>query len=297
MWAGSLVDEPLPLSNSLASDDSTAVLGQLLTVDGEQLVRRHWPAKETVAAVGIVHGLGEHSGRYESLAAQLNEHGIDVVTFDQRGHGRSPGKPGALPSYDRVLDDVGSLADSLATLAPRNRCFLLGQSLGANLVLNYALRRKPELGGLVALSPMLRMTTPPPAWKRLAVRVAARVVPNVTIPTGLSRANLSRITENVDAYGADPLVHSRISLGFAESMFDAGVWAIDNADQLILPTLLMHGDEDRTTCVNASRQFAERAADPCQLRIFSGAYHELLWELESQKAIDEISRWLREPQE
>lgn len=265
------------------------------STDGTRLFARHWPARdEILGAVGVVHGLGEHSGRYGTLARSLTSRGFHVLTFDLHGHGRSPGPRGVLPDYERVLDSVELLHGQLRSLVDERRCFLLGQSMGANLVLNYALRRRAPLGGLVALSPMLRLAGPMPKWKRRGLKWMAALAPNRTIFNGIRRHDLSRMASSVNAYKADPLVHRRISFRFADQLIDSGEWALENAKSLRVGLLLMHGDGDHVTSVEASHEFAEATADLCTFEIAVGSYHELLWEISAPWARWRIVDWLNQ---
>ena len=127
------------------------------SADGLPLVGRCWePAGEPRAVVCLVHGLGEHSGRYAHVAAALNDAGYAVLACDKRGHGRSGGKRGHTPSYEALMTDIDLLLAQAEQRFPGKPRFLYGHSLGGNEVLNYALRRKPDLAGVVATSPGLR---------------------------------------------------------------------------------------------------------------------------------------------
>ena len=120
---------------------------QWQSADGLQLVGRSWePDSEPRAVVCLVHGLGEHCGRYQHVAAALTEAGFAVLACDQRGHGRSAGKRGVIPSYDALMDDIGLLLEQASQRYPGKPRFLYGHSLGGNEVINYALRRKPDAG-------------------------------------------------------------------------------------------------------------------------------------------------------
>ena len=122
--------------------------------DGIQFYFQGWqPETPPKAVVCLVHGLGEHSGRYAHVAAALNDAGYALLGFDLRGHGKSGGPRGHTPSYETLMDDIGRLLAEAAHRYPGRPQFLYGHSLGGNLVLNYALRRKPGIGGVVATSP------------------------------------------------------------------------------------------------------------------------------------------------
>ena len=174
----------------------------------------------------------------------------------------------------------------------RGPLFVLGQSLGGSLVLNLALRESLPLAGVVALSPLLLPTVPPPAWKWLAAVALSRLAPGVTLGSGLSADDLSHDQHVVRAYRQDPLVHDRVSAVLGRTMLDAGKWALVHAPQLSVPVLLMHGGADRITSAAASRTFAERAGDLCTLKIWDGLYHELHFEVGSEEVLNAIHDWL-----
>lgn len=266
----------------------------LRTDSGMQLYARLWEAEaDTAGVVVIVHGLGEHSGRYAGVASQLTRAGYRVLAFDQRGHGRTAGPRGHVHSYDVLLDDINAFVAEAVCRAHGAPVFLYGHSLGGNLVLNYALRRQPDLAGLVVTSPLLRLTRTVPRWKTLGVRILGRVWPRLSLPDGVDPQLLSRDPAAVRTCLEDPLAHRRVSCRLATQMLDAGDWAVQHASRLKLPLLLMHGDADAVTSHAASVEFARGVSSACQLRIWDGLYHELHWELERDSVIRYIVDWLQ----
>ena len=263
------------------------------STDGLPLVGRCWePEGEPQAVVCLVHGLGEHCGRYGHVAAALNDAGYAVLACDKRGHGRSGGKRGYIPSYEALMADIDLLLAQAAQRFPGKPRFLYGHSLGGNEVLNYALRRKPALAGVVSTSPGLRTAFQPPALQLAAGRLMNRLWPAFTLPNGLELAAISRDPAVVAAYQADPLVHDRLSARLGVSLLEAGEWAIANAGQFPLPLLLMHGTADRLTSHEASREFAANAPN-CTLKLWDGLYHETHNEPEKEEVIGIIIEWLQ----
>ncbi|HUG69561.1 MAG TPA: lysophospholipase [Pirellulaceae bacterium] len=257
------------------------------------LFAQSWtPVSELLGTIGIVHGLGEHSGRYTQFAEQLARAGFRVVAYDQRGHGRTSGKRGDAPSYEVLLDDIAALIAVLAAEEAGLPKYLFGQSLGGNLVLNFALRRRSNLIGIIASSPFLLPTNPPPRWKRCAARLLARTYPSFQFRTGVQAEDLSHDAAVVATYKADPLVHDLVSARVAVAMFDAGQWALDHASELTLPALLLHGTADPITSPDATIEFAQRAGHACTLRTFADLYHELHWERERAMAFNTVLDWL-----
>ncbi len=263
------------------------------TEDGLRLYAQGWqPETEPKGVVCLVHGLGEHSGRYEHLAAFLNQAGYALLAFDLRGHGKSEGQRGYAPSYEALLDDIARLLDEAANRYPDLPRFLYGHSLGGNLVINYALRRRPQLAGVIATGPFFRAAFEPPAWKLTLARIMYNLWPTLSLSNELDRQALSRDPEVVRDYDEDPLVHDRLTPRLTMDMFQAGLWALEHASELSLPLLLMHGSADRLCSVQASREFAARAGDRCTLKIWDGFYHEIHNEPEQEQVFEYLLEWL-----
>jgi alpha-beta hydrolase superfamily lysophospholipase len=265
----------------------------LQTADGIAMFYQEWrPDTRPRAVVSLVHGLGEHSGRYAHVAAHLNGAGYTLLSFDLRGHGLSGGPRGHYASYDVVIDDIDRLLAEAATRAPSIPSFLYGHSLGGNLVLNYALRRRPHIAGIIATSPGLRPAIPVPAWKATIGRWLYDLRPTFAMSNGLDITGLSRDPAVIDLYRADPLVHDRVSARFGLDILQSGEWALDQAAEFPLPLLLVHGSADRVTCHKASREFAGTAGDCCTFVLLDGCYHETHNEPASHRVLDTIVEWL-----
>ncbi|MCS6844193.1 MAG: lysophospholipase [Caldilineales bacterium] len=273
---------------------STTYDVQWRSADGLLLVGRCWePDDQPKAVVCLVHGLGEHCGRYAHVAAALNNAGYAVLACDKRGHGRSEGKRGYVPSYDALMDDIGLLLEQAAQRFPGKPRFLYGHSLGGNEVLNYALRRRPDVVGVVSTSPGLRPGFKPPALQLAAGRLMNRLWPAFTMPNGLEMDALCRDPAVIAAYQADPLNHDRLSARLGIGLLEAGEWAIAHAAEFPVPLLLMHGTGDRLTSPQASVEFASRAPR-CTLQLWEGLYHETHNDPEKDQVIAFMVRWLDE---
>ena len=257
------------------------------------LFAQSWAPTTTFrGTLGIVHGLGEHSSRYLQFANQLVQAGFRIVAYDQRGHGRTGGKRGDVASYEVLLDDIETLIAEMTAGGAGLPKYLFGQSLGGNLVLNLALRRRPNLAGIIASSPLLLPTHPPSRWKQFAARFLRRTCPSFRFRTGVQAEGLSHDATVVTAYKTDPLVHDLVSARLAVAMLDAGQWALDHASELHLPLLLMHGTADPITAIDATIEFAQRACDTCTLHTFPGLYHELHWERERAEVTKVVVGWI-----
>jgi len=264
------------------------------TADGLRLYAQAWEPDTTPAAVVcLVHGLGEHSGRYAHVAAALTAAGYALLGFDLRGHGKSEGPRGHAPSYDILMDDIGRLLDEAAARYTDKPRFLYGHSLGGNLVINYSLRRKPDLAGVIATGPALRTATPPPAWKLALGKILYKIQPGMQMANGLDRDGLARDPAVVRAYASDPLVHDRISARLALDMLQAGEWALAHATEFPLPLLLVHGTADRLTSSKATQEFAAQAPGDVTLKLWEGFYHETHNEPEKAEVLGFMIDWLR----
>jgi acylglycerol lipase len=244
------------------------------------------------AVVCLVHGLGEHTGRYAHVAAALNDAGYAVLGFDLRGHGKSEGLRGHTPTYDALMDDIGRLLVEAAQRYPGKAQFIYGHSLGGNLVLNYALRRKPPLAGVVATSSGIRVGKPLPATQLTMAKVMNKLQPTMQMPNGLALDNLARDPEVIRAYKSDPLVHGKISVRLAVGTLQAGEWALAHAAEFPLPLLLVHGSADELTSAAATQEFAGKVRGDCTLKIWDGFYHETHNEPEKAEVLKFMIDWL-----
>ena len=259
--------------------------------DGTKLFFRYWPAENPKAAVYLVHGMGEHSGRYEHVASFFNEKGFSCIAFDLRGHGMSGGKRGHAKSYEAIMRDVDTFFEKARLAEPAVPSFLYGHSLGGNIVLNYALRRNPNVAGVIATSPWLRLTTPLPKLQLALAQVAAFFAPDLVVKTNLDPAGLSRNKAVATAYMNDELVHGFISVRFLKEVVRAGEYALDGAEGFPLPLLLVHGTDDPITSYAASKEFAARSPK-AELASWSGLFHETHNEDSWKDVLESNFQWM-----
>lgn len=248
------------------------------------------PAKATVVHV---HGLGEHAGRHAHVIQALNDAGYAVAQFDLRGHGRSPGGRGHTP-FDVTMVDVQRALDDAQARIPGVPRFLIGHSLGGLIVLNFVLRRRPELDGVVISSAGLRSPVLEQKLKMTAARVLASVLPTVQLPTGLDDNGLSRDQAVIDAYRADPLVHGKASFALGRDSSAAAQWALDHASEFDVPLLMIAGSEDPITYPRGTEEFAQQVRGEVTVHMYEGLRHEMHNEPEQAEVIADVVTWLDE---
>jgi len=245
----------------------------------------------------VVHGFGDHGGRFAGMATSLASIGLAVSAVDLVGHGRSPGRRGVIDSYDRLLDEVGMSLRYSSEIWPRVPQFLFGQSMGGNLVINWILRcsnGEIPLWGAVAGAPMLKTPSMPREQIMNAGRWLAQRFPNLRLPAPVQVDKLSQDRRAQDAYLRDPWVHRSMSLRLAASLIDSGLWAIEHADRLRVPMLLMHGSDDTLTCPRGTQEFAERAGGIATHRGWQGCRHDLHDEPQREQVFAFLTHWLKE---
>lgn len=277
------------------------------TRDGLDLVIRHWAlagARPAACVAVIVHGLGEHSGRYEHVAHSLNQQGWAVVGYDHRGHGRSPGKQGALRRSDDLLHDLAAVIDATRTAYPDRPLLLVGHSLGGAIAGRFvaALAKPTEGAGsapwsrpvtaLVLSSPALSIPISPVQKALLAT--VGQLTPNVAVSNGLKAEWICHNPATVAAYEADPLVHDRVTGRLSAWLLAAGETVRQRAPGWTTPTLIMWGGEDRCVLPQGSADFA--AAAPTGLvtsHPWPQLSHEIFNEAEHVQVLGAMSDWLK----
>lgn len=267
----------------------------LQAADGTQLFIADWLIDPpTAAGEGIVlmHGLGEHCGRYAHVARFFNDCGYAVRTYDHRGHGRSGGARGDVPDAETVMQDAKRVVDEFAQnlAAPP---LLLGHSMGGTFAAYYATRALSPLGGLILSSPALRIKVT--GAKKLLLRALAGVAPGFGAPNGLDSKFLSHRQDVIDAYDNDPLVHAKISARLLRAMLDAIEFAQRYAPALNIKTLLLvAGDDHLVDAEGASEFFSKLAPGVGAMHRYPGYYHELFNEVEAGRVFDDMRAWLRQ---
>jgi alpha-beta hydrolase superfamily lysophospholipase len=261
------------------------------TSDGVELFVRRWPVPESTPRRGsllLVHGLGEHSGRYEHVAGALTAIGLEVTAYDHRGHGASGGVRGGLPHPDALLDDLALVYGSLGEDA-----FLLGHSMGGTIAARAVTGGQVTPRALILSSPALALDLSP--VQRALAAVGRRLVPDRPMPNRLPLDKLSHDPAVVAAYKADPAVHDRLTARLFDFLADAGESARANASRVTVPTLLLVAGADGLIAARGSREFFERLPDGIgTLHWYDGLYHEIFNEREPDRTrvLGDLRAWL-----
>ena len=266
--------------------------GALRAVDGAKLaLRRARVAGDVRAEVVLVHGLGEHAGRYGHVAAALAERGLRMCAGDLRGHGRSEGARGDAERYALLVDDLSRV---VAHFTGEGRpWFLLAHSLGGQVALRFLEERQPECAGAAIFAPWLRLAFDPPRWKLALAWAALRVWPAFAQATGNTWARLSRDTGHLASLPDLDLVHHRVSARLYFAMRAAGEAVLAEAGRLRVPLLLLHGEDDPITCHRATRELCERAGSADKtLRLCPGVRHEIHNDLGREQVVAGVADWL-----
>ncbi len=244
------------------------------------------------AAVALVHGLGEHVGRYAHVGETFANAGYALMGMDLRGHGRSGGRRGHTPSIEAYMRDIDLLLEHVHARYPGLPTFLYGHSLGAILALNYGLRRKPDLKGVIATGPGLHTELENQPLKVAIAQIFGTLLPSVLLDSGLQTAHLSHDPQVEQLYVHDPLVHDKISLGFGKVMLDNVRWTLAHASEFPLPLLLMQGTLDTIAFPSSSEEFARGAGDKATLVMWKDLYHEIHNEPNKAEVIQTAIRWM-----
>jgi alpha-beta hydrolase superfamily lysophospholipase len=259
--------------------------GTLLYVTDYLLARA-----EARGSIVLMHGLGEHSGRYRHIAQFFNECGLSVRSYDHRGHGRSEGRRGDVINGDPMVQDAEIVLDDFAAGFDEPP-FLFGHSMGGLFACRFALSHLSPLRGLILSSPALAVRLSP--FELKLANLMHRIAPRLGVPNGLKVEKLSHRADIVAAYRADPLVHNRISARLLREMLGSIDFCQRHAGELAVPTLLVIAGDDALVDADGSRRF--HAATPpgqCELHVYPGLYHEIFNENGAEAPFEDVRQWL-----
>jgi len=260
--------------------------------DSTKLFLRSWESAKPKAVIAIVHGIGEHGFRYDNWAKMFVDKGFSVYTVDYRGHGRAEGKRGFVNSFDDLLNDVDAYLKHVSDKHPSVPLVLYGHSLGGNIVINYTLQRENIHNLLIATSPWLDLYSPLPKPLLAIAKLLHKVFPNLIMNSTIKAKILSHDKQVVKDYEDDEYVHPKVSLNLLFGGIENAQYACNNANEIKVPMLLMHGTEDKATLFAASKRFANSNTTNVSFIEWKGLYHELHNEFEKEEVFESIISWL-----
>jgi alpha-beta hydrolase superfamily lysophospholipase len=261
-----------------------------------RLPGRAWCAESPRALVAIVHGLGEHSGRYAALAETLVTHRFTVVSIDLPGHGEAPGPRGDAPSWtslrEQCIPSMFTLTRGMPGQPAELPAVLLGHSLGGVLALDYALAHPRSLTGLVLSAPAIK-SAPPPSWKVTLARLAGAAAPKIGFSNGIDATAISRDPEVVHHRSVDPLVHDKITPRVYFGLEEARARVLREARRLQVPTLILQGAADRVVNPQGALELSGLAPHGMvRLLTYRDGFHEVFNDLDRERVIRDLTGWL-----
>ena len=268
--------------------------GQFATPDGANIYTQAWLPDETPKAIIlIVHGLGEHSGRYGNYVDTFVPRGYALYSFDTRGHGHSSGTRGYIDRFDQYVNDIDQRAAEARSDWPGTPLFVLGHSLGSLMALSYARQHPDQLTGLIVSGTALQDALEMPAWKRSLATVLSRVTPALKMNNGVPLSGLSHDPAVAAAFEADPLTHTWGTPRLAAETEVVRAQIMQGAPTWRVPTLMLHGGADPIYLTAGARQFAAQTPPSLvEYHEYPGLYHEIHNEAEQVQVFHDIDAWL-----
>jgi acylglycerol lipase len=239
----------------------------------------------------IIHGLGEHQGRYAHVAKFYADHGFQVYSYDQRGHGKSEGNRGHTPGLEYNLDDLERV---LKTISHQN-LFLYGHSFGGNVLVNFLLRKQPNfLKGAILSAAWMKLAKEPTIIDLSLAKLMNGIYPSLTQNNKLDANDLSYDPKVCAEYTEDPLNHNQISVRLFSDFYSSGKWALENEVKLPVKTLMIHGADDPIICKSGTEKFAKSHKEKVTIKIFSTTKHEPHNDLSKETVFAYTLNWLEE---
>jgi len=260
--------------------------------DGGRIAYRIWRPATARGLIVVVHGFGEHGGRYAPVAEQFAAGRLAVAVPDLPGHGRSGGARGDIADVPASVRHLEQLSASVFLPAAGQTTYCVyGHSFGGLVAIHWGMDAPAGLRRVIAQSPLLETAFPIPAWKVAVSHVAATLMPLLRVAMDLDATALSHDPEVVQAYRDDPLVHNRMSVRCYRSMVTMRDGLIAHPERLRVPTLLLVGAEDRIVSVPRAQRWFTQLECEKRVRVFAGAFHELHHEPARDDVLDEVIAW------
>jgi alpha-beta hydrolase superfamily lysophospholipase len=258
-----------------------------------ELFYQSWhPDGDPKAVLGILHGAGGHCGQYASVSEDLASRGYAVYGYDRRGHGRSEGPRGHIDTWDENLGDVRAFLQVMGSELPDQQVFLLGQSAGGLIVLDYALQDGEGLRGIVASGVPLEQEAVSPFMLAMA-RILSRVWPRFTINLQIDWTDVTRDPIEVKAREDDPLMFTTTTARAGSEFLDASDRVKGHPQDLSIPLLMNHGSEDRIAPIGGAQAFFQAVTYPDkEMQIYEGGYHDPFCDVNRDQVIADLLDWM-----
>lgn len=270
--------------------------GTLCGQGNMQLYWHSWCSPNPRAILVLVHGLGEHCGRYGNLIKRLEDEGVSFFALDHRGHGRSLGARGHLDSFNDYVQDLHLLVEKVRLENPDLPIIMLGHSLGGLIAGHYALTYPQNLQGLILSAAAVIQKKPIPSGMQKVLRAVSKAAPRLAVSNGLDVKHLSQDKSVCKAYIDDPLVHDRITIKWGVEFMEHQKILLKRASELRMPLFIIHGTGDNIVDYRGSQQIFSAAGSPDkELHLFEGLYHETMNERlpERDQVLDTAAEWVK----
>jgi len=262
-----------------------------ITLDSGKYHYQYFTGAESNAIIVLIHGLGEHLGRYERWAKRFNPYNYAVCMLDLPGHGLSDGKRGHVKNVNIIYDLIDNFIEKVREDFPNKPIILYGHSMGGNIVGNYVLHRSAAIKALILSSPWLRLAIKPNFFKFQLGKLMFKIYPKFSDRTNLNPDFISRLPEEVDLYKHDKLVHGSITPALFLPLFFNGMALIKKAKKMYCPTLIFHGSGDKLTSHAASLEFSKQN-EKIDFVSYENGYHELHHDICQDELFENILDWL-----
>ena len=266
------------------------------SLDGRQIFFQSDTLTKPSGNILLVHGFGEHCGRYDALTSQLNEKGFNVFRFDLRGHGRSDGKRGHIFEFEEYMQDFSCFKE-LALSHPdvHQDSFLLAHSYGGLIAMSALLRDPSDIRGLVLSSPFFGMADGIPKWKIGLGKILSKYLPALSLPTEINPEDVSHDPKTINEYATDTLIGRTASTRWLTETLGAQERAFDQASQLQMPLLWQQAGDDRLVSKAKGRSVFEAVGSSDKTWIeYPNMFHEIWFEKDRDQPIGALTKWLEQ---
>jgi alpha-beta hydrolase superfamily lysophospholipase len=263
--------------------------------NGKPIYYQTWlPDTKLAGVIVLIHGLGEHCGRYGTHFADFyTSHYIGIKAFDLTGHGRSYGKKGHIDDPILTFEIIDDLINETRIQYPDIPLFLYGHSFGGEIGLWYNLARNPKINGSIITSPLIGPKDPVPAAKMFLAKTMDKLYPTFSMENGLRPEDLSRDEKIVNDYISDPLVHPMVSAKTGMVIINRGMWIMENAGNNANETLLMVGEFENIVNPQPIIEYSQ-IAPQITFKVWPDCFHEIHNEPEKEAIFNFTLNWIRE---